>query len=226
MNDELGAALRRNWYVVGFCLLCMVTGSVAAVRSCGRTPAALGAGTSAASPSERMLRQALQSPPPSRISEQEEARAAIAKYREKLDAEPNSSETPALLSAMGNLFLQRLQDYDEAAQCYVRIVLDFPDWEGAYAIYPQLITCYERKGDQKNINWLCQLMMKRFPEDSQEYLFAKDQLGLCHAPGRRFPDYRACVFGAGSCSSRRRRISQYAPRSPARIASANTELSL
>jgi len=179
MNDELGAALRRNWYLAGFCVICMAAGSIAAVRSCGHTSTALVGGTTEASPSERMLRQALTSPPPpSRISEQEQTRAAIAEYREKVDADPHSAETPALLSAMGNLYLQRLQDYDEAAQCYVRIVLDFPGWEGAYAVYPQLITCYERKGDQKNINWLCQLMMKRFPEDSQEYLFAKDQLGL------------------------------------------------
>lgn len=179
MNDELGAALRRNWYLVGFCLLCMVTGSVAALRSCSHAPASLAVSAKEASPSEHLLRRALDSPPPpARVSEQESARATIAKYREKVDANPNSAEIPALLSAMGNLYLQRLQDYDEAAQCYVRIVLDFPDWEGAYAIYPQLITCYERKGDQNNINWLCQLMMKRFPEDSQEYQFAKDQLGI------------------------------------------------
>jgi len=166
---------RQRQYLAGalvLCILLVVVGVVAMVRS--------GSGTSGPArrvppPSEQALREALdKNPAPEQTTTPaQQAQETIASYRKKLEADPNSPDTPALLNAMGNLYRQKLLDYKEAARCYERIILEFPQWEAAPAIYPLLSTCYEKNGDHQSLIWLYQEMMKRFPEDSQEYLFAK-----------------------------------------------------
>jgi tetratricopeptide (TPR) repeat protein len=173
-------AARQRRYLAGalaLCILFVIVAVAAMIRS--------GSGTSGPArpvppPSEQALRKALdQNPAPEQTkTPAQQAQETIASYRKQLEASPNSPDTPAVLNAMGNLYRQKLLDYKEAARCYERIILEFPQWEAAPAIYPLLSTCYEKTGDHQSLLWLYQEMMKRFPEDSQEYLFAKEELGL------------------------------------------------
>ena len=45
-------------------------------------------------------------------------------------------------------------------------------------VYGSLATCYEKIGDQENATRIYMEMMRVLPETSQEYLYAKDKLGL------------------------------------------------
>lgn len=108
----------------------------------------------------------------------DEARRTIEQHRARIDAEPNAPERPALLQAMGNLYGQKLMDYENAAWCYEQIILNYPKWEGTPMIYGSLATCYEKTGDQENATRVYMEMMRVLPETTQEYLYAKDKLGL------------------------------------------------
>lgn len=115
---------------------------------------------------------------PTRITEEDRALAAIKEHEEELDANPTGPDVPARLNAMGNLYSRKLQDYRAAAKCYEQIVLAHADWEGVYAVYPQLEVCYEALNDDTSLLWLYRTMVDRYPRDSQEYLFAQEKLRL------------------------------------------------
>jgi tetratricopeptide (TPR) repeat protein len=102
----------------------------------------------------------------------------IAEYQRRLDDDPKDPNAPVLLNAMGNLTRQKFQDYKEAARYYELLINDYPQWERIASVYPQLATCYERLNDLHNLQWVYKAMMERFPADSQEYLYAKQELGL------------------------------------------------
>ena len=108
----------------------------------------------------------------------EEARHSIEQHRARIEAEPDSPERPALLQAMGNLYRLKLIDYPNAAWCYEQIILNYPDWAGTSMVYGDLATCYENMGDQEKATRTYMEMMRVLPETSQEYLYAKDKLGL------------------------------------------------
>lgn len=108
----------------------------------------------------------------------EEARATIEEHRARIENEPDSPERPALLQAMGNLYRHKLLDYENAAWCYEQIILHYPDWAGTAMVYGDLATCYERMDDPQNAMRIYMEMMRVLPEDSQEYLYAKDKLKL------------------------------------------------
>ncbi|MBI5092715.1 MAG: hypothetical protein HZB26_09780 [Candidatus Hydrogenedentes bacterium] len=116
--------------------------------------------------------------PPSQASEVEKTIATIREHQQKFDANPQSEDAPGLLSAMGNLYYQRMSSYKEAARCYDLLIVSYPNWPGIKPAYHQLATCYQRLGDRENEQRVYKMMMKAFPEDSQEYLYAKTQLGL------------------------------------------------
>jgi len=99
-------------------------------------------------------------------------------YRSHLEQNPQDPNTPAYLTAMGNLYKIKKMDCARAIPYYERVIIDYPDWEGIKSIYPELASCYEEVNDYKGKIWIHEEMMKRFPEDSQEYLFAKKALGL------------------------------------------------
>jgi len=113
-----------------------------------------------------------------RISQQERARAVIEQHEQRLEANPESEDAPALLHAMGNLARHKLGEYEQAAQYYEALLEEYPDWKAISKVYPQLATCYERMGDELSAQSVYKRMIKRFPEDSQEYQFARAQLGL------------------------------------------------
>jgi len=112
-----------------------------------------------------------------RPTEQDQARQIIAEYQRRLDDDPKHEDAPALLNAMANLSRQKLGDYREAARYYELLLHDYPNWPNIAKVYPQLATCYERLGDMANLRWVYKQMMEKFPPDSQEYLYAKSELG-------------------------------------------------
>jgi tetratricopeptide (TPR) repeat protein len=116
--------------------------------------------------------------PPASPSSEEETRALIAEYERRLEEEPQSPEVPAVLSALGNLYSQKLLDCRRASEYYEEIILNYPSWEGARVIYPQLAVCYERMGETEQLQWLYRRMMEVFPPDTQEHAFARAQLNL------------------------------------------------
>ncbi len=99
-------------------------------------------------------------------------------YRSQIEENSQDPNTPAYLSAMGNLYKNRKMDCASAIPYYERIVIEFPDWDGIKSVYPELATCYETVNDYRGKIWIYEEMMRRFPEDSQEYLYAKSTLGL------------------------------------------------
>ncbi len=117
-------------------------------------------------------------PGPLRPGEREHVQQTISSHQTAFDAEPESPDAPAYLRAMANLQLQKLGEYEEAARNYEQIILNYPEWESTRMVYGDLMTCYEQLNDMANIAWLVNLMMERFPEDSEEYHFALDKIGL------------------------------------------------
>jgi len=99
-------------------------------------------------------------------------------YRSQIQQNPQAPEAPAYLSAIGNLYKQRKMDCTSAIPYYEKIVIDYPDWEGIRTIYPELAMCYESVNDYRGKIWIHKEMMRRFPPDSQEYIYAKNALGL------------------------------------------------
>jgi hypothetical protein len=61
---------------------------------------------------------------------------------------------------------------------YELILIDYPEWEMARKVYPQLATCYQRLNDTAGERGVYRRMMEKLPPDSQEYLYAQSQLGL------------------------------------------------
>lgn len=108
----------------------------------------------------------------------EEARQTIERHRARIDSEPDAPERPALFHAMGNLYRQKLLDYGNAAWCYEQIIQNYPKWEGVSMVYGDLATCYEKMNDQEKAMRIYMEMMRVLPENTQEYLYAKDKLGL------------------------------------------------
>ncbi|HPO12942.1 MAG TPA: hypothetical protein PLI09_05820 [Candidatus Hydrogenedentes bacterium] len=116
--------------------------------------------------------------PPKILTVQEETKAKIAEYQKTVEAEPNAENTPALIFAMGNLYLQKLMEYEEAAHCYETLIEKYPNAPNTVDAYAQLSTCYELLNDGEKLNRLHNDMMKKFPPESQEYQYAKSKLGL------------------------------------------------
>lgn len=112
------------------------------------------------------------------VEPQEDVEQVIESYRERIEADPNDEERPALYQAMGNLYRQKLLDYEKAAWSYQQIILEHPDWNGIPRIYVNLATCYEKMDDYENTRRIYMEMMRVLPDDSQEYLYAKEKLGL------------------------------------------------
>lgn len=111
-----------------------------------------------------------------RKTPEEKTRDTIASHEARVQAEPDAPEAPALLCAMGNLYRQKLGDYEKAAEAYSLLLAKYPNWEGLQRVYLNLAICYEKLGRTDDENWVYEQMMEHFPEDSQEYLFAKSKL--------------------------------------------------
>ena len=168
--------------MLALALVVILAGLIAAFRSSDemaetapRTTVKLQPGTMS---QEEMLARVTQARSAEPIDPGEEALYIIEEYRERLEGGVEEHERPALLQTMGNMYRHKLLDYENAAWCYQQIILHYPDWDGAPHIYADLATCYERLGDHDNVLRTYMEMMRVLPDDSQEYLYAKEKLGL------------------------------------------------
>lgn len=169
------ALMRRNWYLVVAMVGCAALGVYGALGN-DRAEASK---SSLASKGVVVAERDDSSPPERvRMTESEQARSFIEKHEARLAEDPKSPDAPGLLSAMGNLYRQKLGDYERAAQCYERLLYDYPTWEGTRRAYIQLVACYEALKDEDNLRNTYKRMMEVFPPDSQEHIYAKTQLGL------------------------------------------------
>ncbi len=99
-------------------------------------------------------------------------------YKAFLEKNPNHPDTPAILTAIGNLYLNKKMDYKTAASYFEQVIINYSNWEGARSVYTLLSICYDQLNDYRGKIWLYQEIMKNFPPESQEYQFAKKELGL------------------------------------------------
>lgn len=113
-----------------------------------------------------------------RETSRDAAAAIIESHRRQLEANPKSDDAPALLVGMGNLYRQKLSDYEQAAACFERLLDEYPDSINIREAYLQLVICYERLGDEENRRRILRRMMNDFPPESEEYLYAAQELGL------------------------------------------------
>lgn len=111
-----------------------------------------------------------------RKTDREKAIETIRAHRARIDEDPSSEDAPALLAAIGNLNLQKVGDYEEAARNYELLLLDYPDWQNNRNVYLQLATCYEKLSDPARIRRIYTKIMNEFPEESQEYQYAQARL--------------------------------------------------
>lgn len=91
---------------------------------------------------------------------------------EVLEDDPKPDESAALLSALGNLHMQKKRDYATAARYYEELIQKYPDWPGINAVFHQLISCYTQLDDQPSLRILYRKMVEFFPSDSKEYEYA------------------------------------------------------
>lgn len=174
--------LKSNWYlpllVVGVIVALLIGRSVKTPDPLAPTDA-----SDKADANQSALREQFD-----RAKSQEAAREAsatpvkstdtiIAEHTAKLDQNPEPEDAAALLSALGNLYKQKKQDYAGAARYYEQVIEKYPDWPGIKGVYHQLMTCYSRMDDQASLRLLYRKMVEVFPPESNEYMFAKDALG-------------------------------------------------
>ena len=171
---ELKEALLRNWYWAALCAVFLAVGLFPVIT--GGTEGASGRGATArneaGSPAGRQFE-----PTPNRATAEGRAMSLIERHEAALANNPDDLEAPALLSAMGNVYRQRLGDYESAARAYETILLDYPNWPQIRTVFPQLQVCYKQLDDWDGVDWVYQQMMDIFPEDSEEHLYARTQLG-------------------------------------------------
>ena len=110
-----------------------------------------------------------------RQTPQQEAQELIRQYEAKVQNEPENSDTPATLLAIGNLYRQKLLNYKEAAFYYRQFINNYPDSPQLSLAYTQLAVCYEQQEDWRAAQLVYREMMDRFPPESPEYQYAKEK---------------------------------------------------
>jgi len=170
-DGRIGGLVRENWALLvtigillgGAGFLYTQSGSESPMPTAN--PAVATSGQNAGVPSANQARAV-------RVTPQEKALNQIAEHEAKVVADPEHEDAPAYLAAMGNLYRQKLVDYEKAEQCYQRLLKDYPDWDGSRVVYMQLATCYERLGKREDALSVYKQMLKVFPDDSQEHAIA------------------------------------------------------
>ncbi|NIA14954.1 MAG: tetratricopeptide repeat protein [Nitrospiraceae bacterium] len=175
-TSTLKATLKETWYLL-VALLVIVVFATRMYLSEKREEQDL-AETVANSTNFAPFRPASLPEPTRRITKEEQTRGVIERHQERLEKKPDANESASLLQAMGNLARMKLGEYEEAASYYETVLSTYPDWKGIRRTYTNLAVCYERLGDELRAQSVYKRMMKAFPEDSQEYQFAKSELGL------------------------------------------------
>ena len=103
-------------------------------------------------------------------------KSGIQLHIEALDEDLEPDEYAAHLSALGNLYQQKTQDYVSAARYYELLIENHSDWPGINGAYHQLISCYTILNDYPSLRILYRKMLEVFPEETNEYKYAEAAL--------------------------------------------------
>jgi tetratricopeptide (TPR) repeat protein len=167
----------RNWYLL--LLLGIVAVAVAAALLRGHEPQAAAPpfpeapGVSRNAPATAGARD---SGSARRLTPAEQALVTIQEHQARVEADPKDDKAPAYLFAAGNLYLERVQDYERAGEMDERVLEQYPHWDGMRKVYMQLAVAYEKLTNHDKAKSVYQEMMRSFPEDSVEHQYAKDRL--------------------------------------------------
>lgn len=170
--------LRNNWHLLVVFLAVVVAIPIVAMRERAEQQRAEQAASVSADGTPVAVSKPRVAPLAARETTRDAALKTIESHRQKLDSDPGSAEAPALLSAMGNLYRQKLSDYEQAADCFERLLSEYPDSTNVRDAYLQLVICYDRLGDVENRRRILRRMMDVYPPDSEPHLYAAQQLGL------------------------------------------------
>ncbi|MDX9972106.1 MAG: hypothetical protein RBU21_03845 [FCB group bacterium] len=174
-TGALKDVLKENWH-----LAVLLAGLLGAGVFLQFREATAPGGAEAASYAEDKEAAATAEPPAdatrNRPSPQEQVKATIAEHKAKFEAAPDDKDAPLYLSAMGNLYRYKLNDYDQAIQAYQLLLHDYPEWEGNRNTLIALVACYEHQGNREGVRDTYERMLKFFAPESQEYQYAKAQL--------------------------------------------------
>lgn len=99
----------------------------------------------------------------------------IREYEQKLEAEPQGPDSPATLMAIGNLYRQKLLNYQEASFYYRQVVTNYPNSPQLSLAYTQLADCYEKLEDWRAAQLVYREIIERFPPESPEHQFAQQK---------------------------------------------------
>jgi len=172
MSGQWGKALRENWYLVAL-LAVVLAGAVAGYLHSGGAPVTSDVEAHMVRAKEEASAKV---PETAEAAKGDDVRKVLETYRAQYEADPKAKEAPALLAAMGNLYRQKEGNYREAAQCFERLISEHPDAPGIRDAYLQLVTCYERTGDEENRRRILRQMVALYPPESQENAYASSQL--------------------------------------------------
>jgi tetratricopeptide (TPR) repeat protein len=107
-----------------------------------------------------------------------DVQSSVVYYETQLANDPDSEATPANLFRLGNLYYSNLLDWDKASTYYERLLQEYPDYPNNNTVFPNLAACYKRMGNFELERYTYKRMMEYFPPHTQDYAFAKSQLGL------------------------------------------------
>ncbi|HIJ74960.1 MAG TPA: tetratricopeptide repeat protein [Candidatus Hydrogenedentes bacterium] len=169
--------LQENWHLVALVVVCLLGAVIFGLRKGPAKEEAIG---------ESIIDQAgalsargggPQEPPKrTRGGAEERARETIEAHRRKVVEDPDREDAPILINAMGNLYMQKLRDYERAVECYEQILTDHPNSDETRSALVNLANCYEKLNDLNSARRTYRRMLAAFPEGTQERNFAQAQL--------------------------------------------------
>jgi len=169
--------IRQNWYLAVLCLVFLGLG----VHEFRTNPE----GPAAPKPDSFKVKQyvkpggLVKEEPRERVTPQDKARAVISEHEQRLaEGDLSADDEAAYMNAIGNLYLQKLRDYEKAAAQYEMLLNTHPQWGRAGGVYLKLAMCYERNGDEPRAQAVYLRMLDAFPEGSDEHQAAAVELGL------------------------------------------------
>lgn len=174
-ETKVADLLRMNWHLLLVFIVVVAAIPVAAMRQDSEESKPPSESTRASHEEAAKPRSQI-NPIEPRESERDKVRGTIASHQQRFDADPQGEVAPALLSAMGNLYRQRLGDYEQAANCFEQLIDSYPDSPNIREAYLQLVVCYNRLGDEENRRRILRRMINDFPPNSEEFLYASQQL--------------------------------------------------
>ncbi len=177
MESDKASFIKQNWYLLVLSVVFLGVGIYGFVGPDKETAEANTPRLTTPAALDPRLAVVSSRTPRKRLTKEEKVLKTIESHDAKIKENPESKEAPAYLCAKGNLYRQKLGNFEEAIQCYESLLLDYPNWEGKRRVLLHLATCYNRIGNVKNEEWAYQELMKMFPAESAEYQFAKAQLG-------------------------------------------------